>query len=343
MCRRNLLTVSLVILVSACNASQAQHPSSFAVTDTTQQVEEKVGYVFFQTDVDSFYVAVDEDFDHAPYISSQDSLTLSPGRHTIRIIKKYYMDNFFNVNVKPNLRGAIVFEMRPFDKPEDQKKRSSYPRLHWGALAVVKTDPEADLYMDGTFVGKGVGMIDSTGTFDIQSRFPSGKVLSKTIDTQKQLTPFHVYELFHRPDRKTSLLLSLLPGATQIYQREKIKGYGLLASTLIGSGLAVKFHIDFANTYRTFKRTRTRYTSSSEPSQALELGDLAERQLRQANKVADKRNILLYATTAVYLYNIIDAWIKPNVGYRKTVRIDPYIDFKNKNTLGGGLSVTYTF
>ncbi len=289
------------------------------------------GMLTVDTGVDSFYVVIDDDFKDARYIANRDTITVQAGRRTIRIVKKYYLDTTIRTTVIADSVQAIKTNLLPFGNLSAAfKDKSSYPRIFWGGPLAVKTERDAKLYYRGNLIGTGLGVVDTTGTIEITSELPSGERKTETFVIDRERNSFAAKQLYHRPKRRLSRILALLPGTSQIYQKEKLKGYLILGATVVGGSIAYSYHQQFKETYEDYLDTSARYRAEQDPATALQLGDQAEAQLHDARYLAKWRDGLVYGTLGVYLFNIVDAWIKPENGYRKALKIDPYIDF-NKN------------
>jgi hypothetical protein len=243
----------------------------------------------------------------------------------------------------PDTNIVIKTNMLPFRNFENFKYYSSYPRIHWQAAFLVKTDPDAKLYVDGTYIGKGIGRVDTLKPFTVKSELPSGRIIYQTISPQNKLYTFHVRELYHRPEKKKSKFLSLIPGGSQIYHGEKWKGFALLGTALAGTALAIKHQLDYSSKYDEFLLTRRQYEQALNPQRVFELGNTADQQLKDANNFANFRDGFIYGTLGIYLYSLVDGMLKPDIGYRKKIEIDPYIDFNPDFTRQIGINTAYNF
>lgn len=340
------ITGLIVVLFSFFFTYSSLAQNNYTKNEGDTPSSKNLGSLSIDTEVDSFYVVINDNFEEIFHLANEDTIAINPGEQQIRIVQKYYRDLITTVEIKPDSLSKLRTNLIQFtdENLENAKQFSSYPRIFWGVPVVLKTDPDADLYIGEKYIGKGIAKIDTTGYFTVRSELPKGKIETKTFYVEERgRQTFFIKEIYHRPEKKKARYLSALPGGSQIYQDKKIKGYALLGVTLIGSGLAGKFHLNFSNEYKKFKDTQQKYLSADDPKVAYELGNLADKQLSNSKKAANIRDALFYSTIGVYLYSLVDGLLKPEIGYRNTINIDPYIDFDPyyKNQLG--ISASYNF
>ena len=296
-----------------------------------------------KANVDSLYLVLNDNFDDLYHLADGDTIEVPSGKQRIRLVKKYYRDVITSIEIRTDTMNVLRTYLRPFSNLKHNKLASSYPRIFWEAPAIVKSDSDARIYVNNEFRGKGIARIEKEGFVIVKSELPSGEAKTVRFQTDER-SSFVVKEIYHRPEKQKTRLLALVPGVSQIYQGQKLKGIGILGASLAVAGLAIKYHLDFSNKHQDFIDTQSSYLTTQDPQTAFELGNLAEQQLSEANEYANIRNNLMYGIIGLYLYNVVDAMIKPNNGYRNTVNIDPYIDFekKNRNSVYG-LSVSFNF
>ncbi|MDY6993738.1 MAG: DUF5683 domain-containing protein [Pseudomonadota bacterium] len=344
----NKMLIVILFLITIIFVPELCLSQNSSQSDSNKADGNSFGYLSVKTDVDSFYVSIDDNFNNVYHITSNDTLTISSGEHRIRLIKKNYRDLITTMNIKPDTINVLSTSLLPFRNFKYHKYFSSYPRIFWGAPIIIKSDPDANLYVNDEFVGTGIAKIDTVGNYTIQSILPSGQSTSSNIRIGDNNNSYHgnifqVKEIYNRPLKKKSRYMALLPGASQLYQKDRLKGYLIIGATLISGGLAIKYQKDFSEKNNLFKSTRSSYESATNPEDALRLGELTRRQLKDANYAADKRDFMIYASLGIYLYNLIDSFLKPNTGYRTKIGIDPYIDFDEFSSSTKGISLSYNF
>jgi len=335
-----LLIINVCVITGVCYSQ-----SNESDTDSETKIEKLKGFLLISASVDSFYVAINDNFEDVYHITKTDTISLEQGAHKVRIFQKYYRDTVSSIDVRPDTLTRIDTVLLPFRDLTTLKYYSSYPRVYWDAPIMVKTDPDASLYIDGDYIGTGIGRISKgTGYFSIRSELPTGQIITESFyaDNSKYGT-FLVKEFYHRPEKLITQFLSLIPGASQIYKGTKIKGYTMLGASILGTGISLYFHTNYVDNYNKFKDTQVRYKRSNDPNRAFELGDLASKQLDDATTNANLRDVFLYGTIGIYVYSLIDGLIKPKIGYREKIKLDPYVEFDDSYRRRMGLSASYNF
>ncbi len=342
-----MFSLGLLSLFVFANLLFAQNSTSESIPDNSSTGNSNIGYLSIEADVDSFFVVLDNNFKQAVQVSNNDTLAVATGRHSVRVIKKYYKDSIFKTEIKGGEVSRVrtnLLTIKDLNKPS--KKLSSYPRLAWNASLVVKTDPEATIYINDKNVGTGIGSTNIVGPAKIRTELPSGVSTSKFMVLKETSQAFYVEELYNKPEKGKAMRLSILPGASQIYQREYLKGYLLLGTTLLGAGLYLKKESDYQKQYDKYRKVLSGYAGyidSGEPDKAQSAYQAALVEEDKANQIAKVRDYALYTTLGIYAFSLIDGLIKPKNGYRKTIEIDPYIDFNRQTFNKAGLSASYNF
>jgi len=302
-----------------------------------------IGYLKLDIlDQDSVYVVINEDFDSVLKVAANDTLTLEAGLTDVRIIKQYYRDVNWSVAVDENKFKTLIASLIPVRNSSRLKKQSSYPRLFWEANNFILTDPETDLYIDGIHVGREYAVVDTTGSFEVTGVHSSGKKFTEEFNTDDE-SFFHFHEQYLRPSRTTSWALSILPGGSQIYKKQYLKGLAFAAVTIGGLAAASIYESKYQDKRNEFFLLEFQYLSEKDQEEALRLGFLAEDAHNSSVRLSEIRNTLIYGTTLVWLANIVDGFIAPKIGYRNGgLSIDPYIDYDLQNRQPViGLSTTF--
>src|SRR6056297_106792 len=279
------------------------------------------------TDQDSFYVVLNHQFDKALHISSGDSIEVKAGPVHLRYVKQYYVDIEQNVTVEPDEVYKITTRLLPVRGEKARSKRSSYPRLFWDSNNFVLSDLDTDLYINGSYEGQHYITVDTTNTFEVTGIHSSGREFKSTF-TPEIGKSFNFYQHYARPEKWKSRYLSSLPGASQFYTDEPLKGVAFTALTAAGAGLAFLYETKYQDQLDSYNQLRKEYRSAINPGEAFVLVNRTEAAFEKAESYSKTRNRLLLGTALVYVANIVDGFIAPSIGYRDESRaIDPYLDF----------------
>lgn len=334
----------VLILLCLSNITLSAQERTF---DAVNIHENSHGYISLETNVDSFYVVLNNDFDNYLKIANSDTFAVSEGTQNIRVVKKYYQDKNFRTKVEGGENKVITINLNPIqdlDKP--QISLSSYPRLAWDASLVVKTDPEAVIYVNGNYAGTGMGRADVQGLTEIRSELPSGDFTTKVINVSKSSQAFYVEEFYNKPDKGKAHRLAFLPGASQIYQKEYFKGYAILGTAILGTAVAIKKQFNYKKQYDSYLSlvaAFSNYRDEDDPRQPEEIFPPVRALKNKADHSAKVRNTFIVVTLGAYVYSLIDGLTKPENGWRKTIEINPYFDFNRNRIKNTGISASYHF
>lgn len=319
------ILVLLLVLSSAVYAQEADSTS--------------YGWLSFQTNIDTFHVVIDQDFANPFYIQG-DSIQIESGEHSLILVHPSYEDIRSEINIKPNTRHALATEFR--NKIEKDSTLSSYKRITEGLAynITIITDKNSSIVIDDSTYGKGYLQTD-IGPYEhrIEIKHPTARDRSEEIyinpSGQQKLV------LFTKPKRSLSLLLGLVPSASQWYKNQKLKGTVLTVSTLGISIFALTKTFDFIEVNNEYKSMLRRYQRITEEQKALEYGNLIEQKYNEVKRTAKIRDISLATLIGLYIYNLTDAILcKPQSGYQ--VNIHPAnIFFIGEKTIGLKMKVSF--
>ncbi len=303
---------------------------------TTDQEEKEFGFIQFVTETDSFFVVVDMDYNDPRFIrfAGTDSLKLVAGINHLTIIKPYYFDISFNIDVFADSTNQYELNQNEFMDNERNKYASTYPRLVWGGKAMVRSDSDTKLFVNENSTGIGWTVIESSGNYKLSGRAFN----SKTVRTDVNISDnpqFQVVDFYYRPDKKNARLLTLLPGASQLYQKQPVKAGVFIGLSVVTIGLAFRERNKFHEADRFYDSNVILYSWTTDIQKSLEIGNRIEKFNQERQSHARNRNRLLAGFAVVYAANIIDGFIKPRIGYREEMSFDPYLDFDQGSTALG--------
>lgn len=306
--------------------------------ETAEKEGPSTGYLHIQVvDIDSFYVVVNNDFSKVYHFASGDSLALEEGKYRFTLAKAYFRDLDFMENISEGETRRVSFHMFALINLPATRKQSSFPRIHWGNGAVVVSDHDSDIYVNGEYSGTGSAVVHHRDRFTVESRNPAGEVRSRTIRPTQ--ASFKVFELYHRPDRNRAMLWAMLPGAPQFYKDQYLKGVLIASGFAIVAGFAVHIDSRFRSYNRDYNDILTLYRRESDPRKAFHMGKEADDLFGRANRYWTGRNYLIMGAAIIYAYGILDGISSPPGGFRNTnLTIDPYLDFE-ESSVQVGISV----
>jgi len=291
----------------------------FTKNDTINFVKDDYpyGYLWFASNLDSFCVVLDHDYHNYKKLYKNDFLRLPVGKRNITISSPFDIDLNFNIKILPD---TIVVYKYFFNKNVNKKmytKFSSYPRLMQGYNLIIVSDNDTEIWMDGKYLDYGYCEVDTfSGEYNIEmvNKF-TGSIQNRIPVVQNRIS---IYEMYTKPNKNISLYLSIFPGISQYYKNEKLKGISLFGITTLGFIMSHIQHQSYLENYNLYIDSKNIYELAEKESEALKLGNEMEHYYNKAKKNASYRNLFLYSSLILYLYNFIDAWFhEPKGGYRK--------------------------
>ncbi|MEJ2052422.1 MAG: hypothetical protein P8X42_00765, partial [Calditrichaceae bacterium] len=256
---------------------------------------EEYGYLKLTTNIvrDSFYVQIDNNFENCKKIIEGDIIKLPVGTHKITAISYKHPDAAFYTNIKSGMTSHHRITFFNYYNNNKACGLSSYFRIVYGYNVMIYTDEESDIIIDGKKIDQGFAQIDlSNGKHTIETRHAESGSSIKSIEIDsKRLC---IYRMYNKPLKSKSQLLSILPGISQVYKGEKLKGSLILGTSLTCLISAVIYNNTYRNKNNKYLNSMEQYENAESISQAFILGNYAQDYYDKANDAAQKRDILLF-------------------------------------------------
>ncbi|MBO6794342.1 MAG: hypothetical protein JJ895_10565 [Balneolaceae bacterium] len=261
-------------------------------------------------------MVLDLDFANAKMIANQAVIEVNPGNHLVQLATQF---DYFPARDLFIANGKTVTFYSQFSTsnkvPADKlhENPTIKPLLNKDALIV--SDSNTKIYQNDTFLGTGAAIVDLQPLRNT-IRFVNPNFGSKEIEVSKS-TLFSVFEHYRKPQKTTAQILSTIPGLSQAYKRQYLKGAAFLVSNI----LAINLYFDATDYYSLekdrFKVLVEQYNATSNEQTALELGNQIEALQSEIKDLDSRKNLLLGTSIGLYALNIFDAfWSKPKGGYR---------------------------
>ena len=202
----------------------------------------------------------------------------------------------------------------------------------------IVTDEESDVYVNDHYLGSGFTYFDSNQKKN-NIRIEHPVLGNKTYLLSAESLP-KVYELYQRPDKFTHTALSVLPGASQIYKKQFLKGGLLLAGSIATGYLSFSSHAKYEDELALFRRMEEDYYNARDEQTALILGNEVEYQYKVMKDANDQYKLILGTAITIYALNMLDAFIsKPKSGYRDKKPLEFYLS-KESGFVGDASTAT---
>jgi len=305
-----------VILLMLVQGAQAQP----ATPDST-------GYLRLVVHLDSVFVYFNDDYHNYQRIDSVAVLELPAREHKITLASARAYDYEFYQAITPGDTATYSVRLSTRINPKAFYRYSSYPVLRTNATLMVFTDEDSEIFIDGQAAGRGMVKKDlEPGAYTVETRHPRAGDKKQQVHIVANRPRLVIVELYNRPTKGQSRALGIVPGASQFYKRQAIKGVLFLGVIAGGAAAAYLKHQSFVDENDRYEVMLSRYQSAFSEEDALRFGDEAEAQYDLTIKEADARDVLIGAAVGLYLLNMIDAWIAPGSGFRsKPSGIDYFV------------------
>lgn len=269
-----------------------------------------------------------------------DSLRVKTGSHSIILTHPDYRDVRALVDIKPGQHTKLFTSFlrgQRFDS-----SLSSYKRITEGLEynISIMTDESSFIVINDSTYGQG-SVITDIGPYqhDIRIEHPKARNRSETvyINPSGQIN-LSIYAL---PKRSTALMYSVIPGSSQIYKNQTLKGFALRLTIPATAVLAGYMHFSFNQQNDEYKDMLFQYSTMTDEREVFEFGNLVQGKFNSVKQTARVRDYAIVAAAGLYLYNVLDAiFVSPKSGYR--LQVEP-ADFSTLNGSASGLKMSLNF
>lgn len=294
-------------------------------------VSAQSGYLKFEFNTDSAHLVLDNDVVGLVKIASGDSINLLVGTHIVELYTPFDKEYLSFPYIKQDTTITISHEFRT-DNLTLRTVRNNFATADYlNANIIIITDENTNIIYEGNSVGFGFSSLNLPfGNHEIMIKNPDYGT-SKIRITPNPARPLSVFLAYKKPDKLVSRTLSFLPGTSQMYKKQILKGSLLSVSTatlLIGS---IKSSKNYNNELSEFNKLKQEYNQAFTEQEALRLGDLVTKKQKLVTKYDNRRRFFIGSLILVYAYNIYDAFAShPNGGYRtKQKPLEFYLSSKN--------------
>ena len=284
--------------------------SLFISNDVAAQ-SKMTGKLYFDVNLpEPFYVVLNDDLINAQKISPGDTLSLPSGLYDITLISYFIDDEYFEQYVDANSITRIHRNYQKFRILH----RSTFTQLENRANLAIKTDPGAEIFIDGEKVGiENSSLLLNPGKYTVKSVHPELGTITNKVKISYAET--ELLNRYHTNQSTRSPGLYFLPAGGYIITEQTNK---VIFTYLTLSALGVSY-----------------FTIDNKLRESDYIYD--HDRLRTLQKAS------LYTFGAVYLLTTIDGLRKPKGGYpgkEKSIFIDQAM-IHGKSVPMAGLNISF--
>jgi hypothetical protein len=192
-----------------------------------------IGWLTISVNADSFLVVLNQEYHNPIQFTNEDSIALETGYYSVLLAHPEYRDLRLGATIRDNRTQKIVasfIQGARFDSTQ-----SSYTRITEGIdyNITIQTDPNSLIIIDDSTYGRGYYSGD-IGPYrhDIRVEHTGARPKNESVyiepSGRTQLT------LYALPEKSKARWHGLIPGSSQIYKNQTVKG-ALFATTISAS------------------------------------------------------------------------------------------------------------
>lgn len=309
------------------------------ISATTLVAQSGSSFVKIELQGEDNFLVFNNDFNNCIPFNSSDSIAVSKGILSLKIISKFYQDVNISVQIEEN--ETKEFKIYPIflEKDSERETRSSYAQCFWDSNVFIISDHDSDIYFEGEKIG-----VENSRLMLPDGSYKTTAALGDISSTKKITVSdnFQVVENYIRPEKSTIYLRSLVPGYAQFSKREQLRGglFATLSSGLVFSAIFNEHRVRRESSE--YELLRFQYAAASDPNRILEIIEESERTLDDIDRYKKIRNYSLVGLGLVYILNVVDGIRPPEIGFRSNrMKINPYIDFDKSLVPNANLKIDF--
>lgn len=228
---------------------------------------------------------IDQDPNNAFSVENADTLAIPAGNHHFQLSHPFMNVREFQLSIQPDSTYPITVSFIK-SRTLSQLSNNYANAKFFNANGIIFTDPSTNIILNGDQVGTEYYFVQNT---DIHEYTLQNKNFEKRTNSFSHQSFFDVEEYFLRPEKKEAMSRAWLPGFSQFYKGQTLKGLAFSTSFLMLTASVLPFNNPVV-------RNSHDYSKKNELS-------------------------LKGALAAVYIINLIDAFQStPKGGYREPAK-----------------------
>lgn len=279
--------------------------------------QDPTGFVKFKFNVDSAYVVRGVSYFDLYKVASEDSLQFNDGTQILKLFTPVDKSGSIYVKVVKDSTITLTHTFNTGKITPESIDNNVAARYYFDANVMVLSDEDSKIFYNGEHQGTGFAKFNTFGNLgELEIKNPDFGQTKRRLNVPDQRVNFIRKDL--RPVKSISRFYSIFPGASQLYKKQHLKAALFGTTTVALFTYAGIKSSEYHKELDVFNEYQENYDNAATEQDALRLGDIAESQQNNVQRLDNQRKYLLLTGLLIYGYNIYDAFIsKPAGGYAK--------------------------
>ncbi|MFV1884255.1 MAG: hypothetical protein ACMZ7B_07200 [Balneola sp.] len=314
-----LAKISLLILISLSQYS-------FVQAQTSENPPLK-NWLKISTNLENFYLVVDDDFKNSFYLTSGDSILLPVGRHELRIVWRNINDFTTSVTIVDSRTTSRRIVLSSF---MTRPTASSYQILENQQNVNVVTDAESEIFLDGDYVGtEYTELFLNPGKYKIHIIHPVHGSLKRTlkIDPQKYISVAR----FNENPNPLPFGKKLIPGYSYLSNKQYKKAALTYSGLILLTGAALLSNSDYNRKNNLFQSLNREYLTSNNSQRVVALREEIQGTLNEMDELNTRITAFTLGAVTWYALTTLDGLRKPKDGYPGNISVQPQFSYHDNS------------
>ncbi|MEX0610278.1 MAG: DUF5683 domain-containing protein [Balneolaceae bacterium] len=299
------------------------------------------GYLKFNLNVDSAYVVVNNNYFEWQKVASGDSIKLLAMRNYITLSTPFDSPLRTGVYIPEDTTFTLSYNFSSENVSNANIQENLAARFHFDANVMVLSDEDSEIYYKGDYKGTGFAKFNAPEELAyLEIKNPDFGTTRKRLNIRERRINF--VEDYTRPSRAGAYSVAVIPGASQFYKRQNLKGTLISVTSATLFTFTLHKYSQYRKEFQNFLDYKVNYLKAQTEAAALKWGDLAEEQKVKVQRLDNQRRFLMLSSILLYGFNIYDALSnQPKGGYQKKEKDLKF--YLSQEEVLGSLGTTGTF
>lgn len=293
-----------------------------------QQADSTNAWMKVISNLEQYYVVVDQDFEHPYLINKGDSVQVNPGVRHITVVWKTINDHKFTINAKAGeTNKRYIYHSSP------NYPRSSYQTIVSQTNLFITTDENSTVYINGEKSGKHiVQTIVKPGTHLLRIEHPEYGTLKKHV----QVNNLNVTEVarFNENPNKGKHFQRIIPGVGYLLNGQYVHASVTYATLLGAASAALISNHRYHKKEDLFHQQNAEYLAANSLTEATKYRQEALSTLNEMDNLNKKITAYSVGIAGIYIFSTIQGFLKPKSGYPGSSKYIPDLNVDSSPVTG---------